>query len=227
MLAIYGRREWIGAACIAVPLAVAALAGNQPLIAGLAVAAWLLVAAFFRDPKRDVPSGPGLFVSPADGRVTHVERLKNTEYGTLLGTDEVIRLSIFLSVANVHINRSPCALVVRDVIYRKGRFGNAASPQSAERNEANMIVCQASDEHGGIGLIVRQVAGLIARRIVCVSGPETRLGRGDKFGMIKFGSRTELFLPADAGVKIVVSVGEHVRAGSSIVARQTERPMST
>ena len=224
MLASYGQREWIGAACIAAPVAICGLATGQYAVAGGAALAWLMVAAFFRDPQREIPSERGVLVSPADGRVTHVERVNNTEYGALLGTDDVLRLSIFLSVTNVHINRVPCDLIVRDIIYRKGRFGNAASPQSADRNEANLLLCRASDEHGGMPLIVRQVAGLLARRIVCASEPNARLDRGDKFGMIKFGSRTELLLPADAGVQMVVRVGDRVRAGTSIVARQVVTP---
>jgi len=170
----------------------------------------ILLAAFFlwffRDPGREIPQGEGLVVSPADGKITEILRLATPE-------GETLRLSIFLSVFNVHVNRSPVRGLLREVRYRKGEVLNALNPASAERNEQNLAVVQ-SDE--GYTVSFKQIAGLLARRIVFHPAVGTHLERGQRIGLIKFGSRVDVILPG--GAQLRVKQGDHVKGGSSILA---------
>ena len=170
----------------------------------------LLLAAFFlwffRDPERPIPQGEGLVVSPADGKVTQVLRVTTPD-------GENLRLSIFLSVFNVHVNRSPIGGVLRDVHYQKGEFLNALNPASAEKNEQNLAVVE-SDE--GYIVAFKQIAGLLARRIVFNPTTGTRLERGQRVGLIKFGSRVDVLMPGNA--QLHVRQGDYVKGGSSILA---------
>jgi phosphatidylserine decarboxylase len=161
---------------------------------------------FFRDPERAIPQGDGLVVSPADGKVTQVLRVTTPE-------GESLRLSIFLSVFNVHVNRSPVAGTLREARYQKGEFLNALNPASAEKNEQNLAVV-AADE--GYTVAFKQIAGLLARRIVFNPTPGTRLERGQRIGLIKFGSRVDVLLPGNA--QLHVKQGDYVKGGSSILA---------
>lgn len=161
---------------------------------------------FFRDPSRDVPQGDGLVVSPADGKVTEAVRI-STEDG------ESLRLSIFLSVFNVHVNRSPITGTLRDVVYRKGQYLNAMNPASAEKNEQNKAMVEAD---AGYSVAFTQIAGLLARRIVFKPKPGDRLQRGQRVGLIKFGSRVDVLLPGHA--ELHVKKGDRVKGGSSILA---------
>jgi len=161
---------------------------------------------FFRDPGREIPQGEGLVVSPADGKVTEVLRLTTPE-------GETLRLSIFLSVFNVHVNRSPIGGVLREVRYQKGEYLNALNPASAEKNEQNLVVVE-SDE--GYTVSFKQIAGLLARRIVFHPAVGAHLGRGQRIGLIKFGSRVDVILPGNA--RLHVKKGDHVKGGSSILA---------
>jgi phosphatidylserine decarboxylase len=184
---------------------------------GLATGQWgwaalpLLLAAFFlwffRDPERAIPQEPGLIVSPADGKVTEVARIKTPE-------GDRYRLSIFLSVFDVHVNRSPVEGQLREVRYRKGEFLNALDPASAVRNEQNLAVVDCAE---GYTISFTQIAGLLARRIVFSRKAGDRLQRGERVGLIKFGSRTDVVLPGEADV--LVKVGDRVRGGSSVLAR--------
>jgi phosphatidylserine decarboxylase len=167
---------------------------------------------FFRDPERAIPQGAGLVVSPADGKVTEVLRVTTPE-------GESLRLSIFLNVFNVHVNRSPIAGVLREVRYQKGEFLNAMNPTSAEKNEQNLAVV-AADE--GYTVSFKQIAGLLARRIVFRPAPGTRLERGERVGLIKFGSRVDVLLPGNA--ELHVKKGDHVKGGSSILANIPDTP---
>lgn len=160
---------------------------------------------FFRDPERVIPQGPGLVVSPADGVVTEIARLE-TPAGARL------RISIFLSVFDVHINRSPIGGVVTGLRYQKGRFGNALSAASAEQNEQNVAVIEGE----GAEVTVKQIAGLLARRIVFTPLVGQRLQRGERIGMIKFGSRVDVLLPESA--RVLVARRDRVRGGASILA---------
>jgi phosphatidylserine decarboxylase len=172
---------------------------------------WLI--SFFRDPPRKIPKEPGAVVSPADGVVVEVASLDNYEF---IG-GPAVRIGIFLSIFNVHINRAPLAGRVVDTHYKPGEFLNALNPQSAERNEFMWIGFERT-EGPPQRFAVRQISGMLARRIVCTLRPEQTITRGEKFGMIKLGSRTELILPAGVA-EIVVKTGDKVRAGSDIVAR--------
>jgi phosphatidylserine decarboxylase len=161
---------------------------------------------FFRDPNRAIPQGDGLVVSPADGKVTESIRITTHE-------GETLRLSIFLNVFNVHVNRSPITGTLREVVYRKGQYLNAMNPASAEKNEQNMAVVEAD---AGFSVAFTQIAGLLARRIVFRPKQGDRLERGQRVGLIKFGSRVDVLLPGNA--ELHVKKGDHVKGGSSILA---------
>ena len=160
---------------------------------------------FFRDPQRQIPTGPGEVVSPGDGVVTEAEWIE-TAGGSRL------RLSIFLNVFDVHVNRSPVAGIVKVVEHREGHFLNAMKPESVVMNEQTLVVIDA----GGYEVSYKQIAGLLARRIVCAVKVGDRLERGQRVGMIKFGSRVDVLIPSDAVLK--VKTGTRVRGGSTVVA---------
>jgi phosphatidylserine decarboxylase len=169
---------------------------------------------FFRNPRREIPTEAGLAVSPADGKVVLIEEIPHDEF---IGGPAVL-IGIFLSIFNVHINRTPVAARVIGLRYRKGKFLNALRPESARENE--QLAVRIEENHPPYRrMIVRQITGQIARRIVCWIKPGDELTAGEQFGMIKLGSRTELVLPREMGLEIVVKVGEHVRAGSSVLAK--------
>ncbi len=170
----------------------------------------LLLAAFFlwffRDPERVIPAEPGLIVSPADGKVTEVSptQFRGRPY---------TRISIFLSVFDVHVNRAPISGVIQEVVYQRGKFGNAMDPASAEANEQSIVTMEGE----GMTLVFKQIAGLLARRIVFNYKAGDTLARGQRVGLIKFASRTDVIFPAPA--EICVRVGDHVKGGSSLLAR--------
>lgn len=170
---------------------------------------------FFRDPRRSIPQGDGLVVSPADGKVTEALRVATPQ-------GETFRLSIFLNVFNVHVNRSPIAGTLREVVYRKGRYLNAMNPASAEKNEQNRAVVEAD---AGYSVAFTQIAGLLARRIVFRPARGARLERGQRIGLIKFGSRVDVFLPGNAELR--VKKGDHVKGGSSIIATIPAAPVAS
>jgi phosphatidylserine decarboxylase len=161
---------------------------------------------FFRDPERVIPDGTGAVVSPADGKVTDVS-------GLTIGESKKIRISIFLSVFDVHVNRSPIAGFVREVRYQRGKFLNAMNQASAEQNEQNIV----SVEGDGQTVVFKQIAGLLARRIVFNPKVGDRVERGQRVGLIKFGSRVDVVLDASAALQ--VKVGDRVRGGASVLAR--------
>ena len=160
---------------------------------------------FFRDPERSIPSEPGAVVSPGDGKVTDVSTLVN-------GDRKQLRVSIFLSVFDVHVNRSPIAGIVRDVRYQRGKFLNAMSAICAEQNEQNVVTV----EGDGQRVVFKQIAGLLARRIVFYPKIGDRLERGQRVGLIKFGSRVDVLL--DASAHATVKVGDRVKGGASVLA---------
>jgi phosphatidylserine decarboxylase len=172
---------------------------------------WLI--SFFRDPPRTIPDDSRWIVSPADGVVVDIAPL--AQYDFIDGP--AVRIGIFLSIFNVHINRAPLSGRVVELHYHPGEFLNAMRPESAERNEFMWIGFEQTDPPAQ-RFAVRQISGMLARRIVCTLQPGQTVTKGEKFGMIKLGSRTELILPATA-VEIVAKVGDNVRAGSQIVAR--------
>ena len=184
-----------------------------PLAVGLG-----LVIYFFRSPPRRVPQEPGLCVSPADGTIAEITLL---DHDDLVG-GPAVRIGIFLSIFNVHLNRSPVAARVIDLRYSPGEFLNALRPESALRNE-NMLIALEEELPPHRRLVVRQISGAIARRIVCALRPGEVVPRGHAFGMIKLGSRTELILPAEDGLEVKVRVGQKVKAGLTVVATYKEK----
>jgi phosphatidylserine decarboxylase len=202
------------------------------LIAAAVLLAWLtmpvlalvplLLAAFFlwffRDPERQIPSEPGVIVSPGDGKVTDVSAIE------FAGAPHT-RVSIFLNVFNVHVNRAPVTGVLTKVEYRRGKFRNAMGAISAEENEQNIATVSCPD---GQVVVFKQIAGLLARRIVFTKRLGDRVERGERVGLIKFGSRVDVIFPASAAV--AVQVGDHVQGGSSalgqfpVAAREAEMP---
>lgn len=179
------------------------------------VIVWVWLVSFFRDPVRSREYAPGELCAPADGTVTEIAELE--DYGPIAGP--AVRIGLFLSLFDVHANRSPCGGRILSLEYRPGQFLDARHPESGRRNESNTIVLETTDPMPG-PIVVRQIAGLIARRIVCHGSVGDRWVAGQRFGMLKFGSRTELIIPRQPGTEICVSIGDKVRAGLTIVARQ-------
>lgn len=174
-----------------------------------ALAAGLFTLFFFRDPVRTVTAAAGEAVSPADGTVVAIEDLEDSPYYD----GPCKRISIFLSIFSVHVNRAPFEGTVTEITYKPGKFKNAMRAETTDYNESNTV--RMDTAHGPV--TVRQISGAIARRIVCPCEVGNRLSKGEKFGMIKFGSRTELYLPPET--EICVSPKEKVHAGSTVVAR--------
>lgn len=168
----------------------------------------LLLAAFFlwffRDPARRIPEGEGIIVSPADGKVEEADWIETT-------AGSRVRVTIFLSVFDVHVNRVPSEGVVSLVEYREGQFINALKPESAVHNEQTMVTIDGPN----YTVSFKQIAGLLARRIVCQLKPGDRVQRGQRMGMIKFGSRVDVLMPAS--VELRVKAGDHVKGGSSVL----------
>ena len=192
-----------GLGCLLAAGAIAWLAAWPYAIPLLLLAVFFLW--FFRDPERQIPAVPGAIVSPGDGKVTDV---------SLITADGVSRrrISIFLSVFNVHVNRSPIAGIIRDIRYQRGQFVNAMSAQSAERNEQNIVTVE-----GEAGIVIfKQIAGLIARRIVFNFKVGDRLACGQRVGLIKFGSRVDVLFDSDAAIQ--VKLGDHVQGGATVLA---------
>jgi phosphatidylserine decarboxylase len=190
-----------------------------PLIAAAVLLGWLTNPAwavipcllaffflwFFRDPERAIPQEPGAVVSPGDGKVTDVSSVTTA-------SGKQTKISIFLSVFNVHVNRSPIAGVISDVRYQRGKFLDARSPDCAELNEQNVVTV----EGDGQRVVFKQIAGLLARRIVFNPKVGDRMERGQRVGLIKFGSRVDVVV--DASARINVKVGDIVKGGASVLA---------
>ncbi|HEY4038650.1 MAG TPA: phosphatidylserine decarboxylase [Burkholderiaceae bacterium] len=193
--------------------AAVALAAVMAWLAGAAwsVPFWLLAAfvvQFFRDPPRQVRAGPSAIVSPADGRIVRIEAVRDPNTGS-----DALLISVFMNVFNVHSNRAPVDGVIERIEYRPGAFLQADLDKASERNEANAIVLRTTS---GERISVVQVAGLIARRILCYVRPGDQVVRGERFGFIRFGSRVDLYLPRF--VRPMVVVGDSVYAGTSVLA---------
>jgi phosphatidylserine decarboxylase len=169
---------------------------------------------FFRDPQRTIPTGEGLVVSPGDGLVTEATTITTPD-----GPRQ--RISIFLSVFDVHVNRAPIGGTVSHVRYQKGKFLNAMNPASAERNEQSMVTLRGQGPDEGFEVTFKQIAGLLARRIVCNCAEGQVFARGQRVGLIKFGSRVDVLLPA--GAELRVKVGQRVKGGASVLASVPSR----
>ena len=230
----YGRREWLGSLILAFLLALifCGLTAVVPamrwslaaVVSVLIFLVWLCVAAFFRDPDRKVPTDPSVVLSPADGTVNDIELIKNETVESeklkeLFQGRDMLRIGIFLSVFNVHLNRAPVKMKVVFRQYKEGAFHDARDGRASKENESMLVgaegVC-CSDIR--FPLAVRQISGAIARRIVCPVEEGTSLEQGERYGMIKFGSRTELYLPAGMKFELAVKVGQTVTAGITPLA---------
>jgi len=184
--------------------------GFGVFIAGMLVT--LFVAAFFRDPPRVVPLTKGLIVAPGDGRIVDITTVEPPdELG--LEPGERVRIAIFLSVFDVHIQRAPIAGRIARYIYTPGRYTNAVNPNAGRENERKAMIIETAD---GTEIAVVQIAGWIARRIVTFLGEGEPLGIGERYGLIRFGSRVELYLPS--GVAAQVGVGQYVSGGETVLA---------
>jgi phosphatidylserine decarboxylase len=191
-----------GAVALGWPVAAAALGG-----------ATLFTAWFFRNPKRVAPCAAGVIVAPGDGKIVAIEQ----DYEPRFLKAPATRLSIFLNIFDVHVNRVPCDGVVENVIYQPGQFIAANKPEATLRNEQNALCITTS---GGAKVLCVQVAGLIARRIVCWLSPGDRVARGERYGLIRFGSRMDLFVPEGSAIK--VAVGDRVKGGRHVLAQLPE-----
>lgn len=191
-------------------LAAAALVMGWLLLGAFLGLLTLAVASFFRDPDRVIPGGEGLIVSPADGKVVSIAHVQRPAVMPEADT----RISIFLSPLDVHINRMPVSGVIEDIQYQPGKFMAAYKDDATAENERNAVRIL---EGGGKRLAVVQVAGVLARRIVCHAKRGDRLNRGDRFGLIMFGSRTDTYLPA--GCRVEVVEGQRVKGGETILGR--------
>ncbi len=224
----YGRRE-----CVLVTLLAAVLAGLAAWLAlggsalfwsavVAAAAVWLLVLWFFRDPDRLVPQREGLFVGPADGLVTDVTPLGPE---SPLGC-EGLQVGIFMNVLDVHVNRSPCQARIEKVERRRGTFLDARNAAAPQKNASTTITMTHNSHGRSYPVIIRQIAGLLARRIVTDLAPAQEVRRGQRIGMIKFGSRVEVLVPRELVGKILVEVGQKVKAGQTILftAKGSEGP---
>lgn len=176
-------------------------------IVGFLLGLALFILFFFRDPERILPDDPSILVSPADGRVVRIEKMDDPNWGPQR------RISIFLSIFNVHINRSPLAASLQEVHYVRGKFLAAFNHEASSKNERNTLELI----QGKWRIWVTQITGLIARRIVCWKKKGDLLERGERFGLIRFGSRVDIVLPLE--IEILVKVGDKVRGGSSPLAR--------
>jgi len=187
---------------------------EQDAAAGVGLAATAFVLYFFRDPSRHVPDDETALVSPADGRVIIVDEVQDDHY---LHT-KVRKISIFMNVFDVHVNRVPCSGQVEKIVYEPGRFYSADSTRAALENETCAVILNTASGHR---LAFVQMAGLIARRIVCWAQKGDTLSKGLRYGLIRFGSRVDLYLPLE--MRLEVKLGQRVKAGESVLARFVSR----
>ncbi|NOU36538.1 MAG: phosphatidylserine decarboxylase family protein [Kiritimatiellaceae bacterium] len=221
----HGLREWLGGAVIALLLSLAWgwLAINVSRTAGCVLLGitwllWLAVAAFFRVPDRKIIADPAALVSPADGVVRDIEEVEDHGIEIFAG-QKLTRIGIFLSVLDVHVNRAPCDMEVKYRKYKEGRFLDARDNRCAKENESLLIAGTGSAGGRKFPVAIRQISGAIARRIVCIPQPGAVLKKGEIYGMIKFGSRTELYFPGESGITVCVRIGDKVRSGSTLMGR--------
>ena len=181
----------------------------ENLVLVLSIGLFLLVLQFFRNPSRKTVPNPKHIISPADGKVVVIEETEETEYLK----DQRIQVSIFMSPLNVHVNRNPVEGIVKYVQYHKGKYLVAWHPKSSTENERNTVAIQAPN---GVDIVLRQIAGAVARRICCYLKRSQNVQQGAELGFIKFGSRVDIFLPTNTEVK--VKIGDKVKAGETLLA---------
>ena len=231
----YGKPEWMRASiaalfllllCALLAVFVNSMAGI--CLAGLVLILWTAFVAFFRDPARKTPSEEVALTSPADGVVRDCELIPNGSCGNeelskLFEGQDMLRIGIFLSVLDVHINRAPCKLKVLFTAHKEGEFHDARDPKASKENESLILGGKGHIKGTEFPVAVKQISGAIARRIVCGISAGAELEKGERYGMIKFGSRTELYLPAKSNFEAAVSVGDRVFGGVTVVARFREK----
>lgn len=178
-------------------------------LTAIMVALTVFVIAFFRDPNRDIPNDEKAIVSPADGKVIRIDKVND---GRLI-EGEALKISIFMNVFNVHVNRVPATGRVERVLYNPGKFFNASLDKASLENEQNAVTVRTPN---GKRIVFNQIAGLIARRIVCYAKEGDELIKGERFGLIRFGSRLDVYLPPET--RVAVKLGDKVAAGSSVLA---------
>ncbi|GAK59320.1 phosphatidylserine decarboxylase proenzyme [Candidatus Vecturithrix granuli] len=171
------------------------------------------IAGFFRDPERLIPQDDNAIVSPADGKIILIQEVKYPA----LGADTYRQVSIFMSVFNVHVNRAPIVGTVDDVIYNPGKFFAAFEHKASLLNEQNSVILSQTRQGKTVRILVKQIAGLIARRIVCYAKPGSHFTRGERIGLIRFGSRVDLFLPLET--ELAVKMNDKVKGGQTIIAK--------
>jgi phosphatidylserine decarboxylase len=181
--------------------------------AGLVALVWLEIVYFFRDPERRIPSDPAALLSPADGNITDIGEVEAPGFPG----DRAFRIGIFLSIFNVHVNRLPRSGRVVSVRYFPGAFLDARHPECPARNEQLWLDLEEGDS--GRLIRIKQISGAVARRIVCWLKPDETVRAGDRYGMIKFGSRTEVLLPTSEAVEVQVKVGDKVQGGATVLLR--------
>jgi phosphatidylserine decarboxylase len=211
MLARYGRREILVGGFLLGGGLIASLAWRLWWVAPIPLVLLGFLLWFFRDPSRQVPEGENSLVAPADGRVIGIDEVFETDYLN----EPATRVSIFLSALDVHVNRAPCAGVVEYLNYSAGKFHPAWGDAASKENESNSIGICSSGACGRV--LVKQIAGILARRIVCDAEVSDRLTKGQKIGMIKLGSRAELYVARSTGFQARVAVRDKVRAGETLV----------
>jgi len=210
-------------AVIAAGITLVTYAAISHFIGWLLVGVTIWVLAFFRDPIRTTPTDPKLIVSPADGLVTMITRVPAPpELRAELGAGEFTRVSIFMSVFDVHINRTPIAGVIRRIAYVPGKFLNADLDKASEDNERQHFVVEGDD---GTRIGFTQIAGLVARRILSFVREGQRVGIGERVGLIRFGSRVDVYLPAGTGSRLLL--GQRAIAGETIIAELGTDPLLT
>ena len=225
----YGKKEWGLASVIALILLVLSVLygmiySSQAMIWSsiLIIVFWGAFAGFFRDPNRRIPEKSDLLLSPADGLVKDIELIRSSDeprLAELFEGHDMLRIGIFLSVFNVHINRAPTDMQVKLRDHKNGCYHDARDARAIRENESLLLAGIANMNGTEFPIAVKQISGAIARRIVCEAEPGTSLKRGEQYGMIKFGSRTEVYLPAQNQLDIKISVGDKVQGGLSILAQ--------
>ncbi|MCY3019090.1 MAG: phosphatidylserine decarboxylase, partial [Planctomycetota bacterium] len=210
-LAEYGADEFV-LATVACAAAAVALRLLNPWLALLPLLPYAIVVWFFRDPERQGPDAADVLLAPADGTVADIQEVEEPEF---VG-GKALRIGIFLSPFSVHVNRAPCRGTVQFVTYKAGEFLPAYNPDAPVRNES---VTLGLVTDAGLRLLVKQISGVLARRVVCAVRPGDALARGQRYGMIKLGSRTELYIPAGAVAACAVAVGSKVKGGLSPCCR--------
>jgi len=182
----------------------------------ICLVATCFVGMFFRDPERVIPPGASVIVAPADGQIILIQDVKYPA----LGNDTYSQVSIFMSIFNVHVNRAPLAGTVENVLYNPGKFFVASKNKASLLNEQNSIILSRTVNGKTVRILVKQIAGLIARRIVCYAKPGMSFEKGERIGLIRFGSRVDLFLPQD--ITLAVKLNDKVNGGATIIGTLSE-----